>query len=59
MTYVADFTDSDGKRRTVRIVSTYPLTREKDGPVIAFRIRSLTGHEVSILHEFKPEGEKP
>ena len=55
MTYVVDFTDSDGKRRTVRIQSTYPLTKEKDSPVIAFRVRSATGHEVSILHEFRPE----
>lgn len=53
MIYIVDYTDSEGKRRTEQIRSNYPLTKEKDAPIIAFQVRSQLGHELATLHEIK------
>ena len=55
MTYVIDFTDEDGKRRTERMkLSVQDFNRQFLKTLVAYKLHGL-GFNVQVIHSITPE----
>lgn len=56
MTYIVDFTDDEGKRRTVTVESRYDLLRGQFRETIAaYCVESQLGYVIKTIHTIKEQ----